>query len=165
MEPLEAVLKARAMLDAVTPLKTDCGRACGGACCQPDEDGRGGMLLFPGEDTLYAEMPEGFSIREDNDVLAGAKLLICSGFCDRDRRPLSCRLFPMLPTRKGARMDRRGWAVCPLMESGKRGLNPAFVEAVAEAGKVLYACPEHAVFLEAIHAFNERLKEFGNEAR
>ena len=164
MEALEAVLKARSLLDAVTPLKTDCGRACGCACCQPDEDGQGGMLLFPGEAALYAELPEGFSIREDHSLLGGADLLVCSGSCDRGQRPLSCRLFPMLPTRKGARLDRRGWAVCPLMGSGKRGLNPAFVEAVAEAGQVLYACPEHAAFLDAIHAFNERLKDFGIEA-
>lgn len=159
MEPLEAVMKVRDLLDAVTPLKTDCGRACGGACCQPDEDGQGGILLFPGEEALYADLPEGFSIREDHAVLPGAKLLICDGFCERESRPLSCRLFPMLPTRTGARMDRRAWAVCPLMESGKRGLDPAFVQAVKDAGKLLYACPEHAAFLDAIHAYNEQLKK------
>ena len=156
MELLEAVVEARRILNDVTPLKTDCGRACGGACCQPDEDGQGGMLLFPGEEALYETLPEGFSIREDNAVLPGMKLLTCDGICERENRPLSCRLFPMLPTRTGAKMDRRAWAVCPLMESGKRGLNPAFVE----AGKVLYACPEHAAFLDAIHAFTDRLKEF-----
>ncbi|MBQ7656378.1 MAG: hypothetical protein IJS41_07715 [Clostridia bacterium] len=160
MEALEAVLEARRMLDSVTPLKADCGRSCGGACCQPDEDGQGGMLLFPGEDVLYAPLPTGFSICEDSAVLPGMKLLTCSGTCNREDRPLSCRLFPMLPTRNGAKMDWRAWAVCPLMESGKRGLNPAFVEAVKEAGKILYACPEHAAFLDALHDFNERLKEF-----
>ena len=160
MKPLEAVLAARDLLETVTPLKNDCGQACGGACCQPDEDGQGGMLLFPGEDTLYEPLPEGFSIREDDAVLPGLKLLTCDGVCERQNRPLSCRLFPMLPTRTGAKMDRRAWAVCPLMESGKRGLNPAFVEAVKEAGRMLYDCPEHAAFLDALHAFNERLKEF-----
>ena len=160
MKPLEAVLAARDLLETVTPLKSDCGRACGGACCQPDEDGQGGMLLFPGEETLYETLPEGFSIREDDGVLPGLKLLTCGGFCERQNRPLSCRLFPMLPTRTGAKMDWRAWALCPLMESGKRGLNPAFVEAVKEAGKLLYNCPEHAAFLDAIHEFNERLKTF-----
>ena len=160
MKPLEAVLAARDLLETVTPLKSDCGRACGGACCQPDEDGQGGMLLFPGEEALYEILPEGFSIREDDGVLPGMKLLICGGTCKRKDRPLSCRLFPLLPTRTGAQMDRRAWAVCPLMESGKRGLNPAFVDAVKEAGRMLYDCPEHAAFLDAIHTFNERLKEF-----
>ena len=118
------------------------------------------MLLFPMEEVLYADLPEGFSIREDDAVLPGLKLLTCSGTCHREDRPLSCRLFPMLPTRTGAKMDRRAWAVCPLMASGKRGLNPAFVQAVKEAGKLLYACPEHAAFLDALHAYNERLKSF-----
>ena len=47
MQPLEAVMEARKLLSQVTPLKRDCGRYCGGACCEPDEDGQGGMLLFP----------------------------------------------------------------------------------------------------------------------
>ena len=46
------------------------------------------------------------------------------------------------------------------MESGKRGLNPAFVQAVKDAGKLLYACPEHAALLDAIHEYNERLRVF-----
>ena len=75
-------------------------------------------------------------------------------------RPLSCRLFPLLPTRTGARMDRRAWAVCPLMESGKRGLNPDFVSAVEQAGKMLYTHPAQAAFLDALHRYNEQLKAF-----
>ena len=51
MDSLSAVLRAHALLDALTPLKTDCGRLCDGACCQGDETT--GMLLFPGEDALY----------------------------------------------------------------------------------------------------------------
>ena len=31
--------------------------------------------------------------------------------------------------------------------------------AVAAAGKLLYACPEHTAFLDALHAYNERLKQ------
>ena len=49
MEALEAVMAARDLLEQVTPLRTDCGRYCGGACCLSDEDGQGGMLLVPGE--------------------------------------------------------------------------------------------------------------------
>ena len=158
MEPLECVIEVRRILKDVTPLHQDCGRCCGGACCQSDEDGQGGMLLFPEEETLYQELPEGFSITRDDSVVQGAHLLTCQGICDRKDRPLSCRLFPLLPTRKGVRMDRRGWAVCPLMENGKSGLNPEFVAAVKRAGEILYASPDHAAFLEAIHAYNEKLK-------
>lgn len=157
MDPLDAVREARSLLENVTPLKTDCGRVCGGACCGSDEDGQGGMLLFPGEETLYDKLPEGFTLRETDELGIKCLLLTCEGDCDRKDRPLSCRLFPLLPTKDGAKMDRRGWAVCPLMEYGRQGLNPAFVEAVRAAGQVLYACPEHAAFLEAIHQYNRRL--------
>ena len=159
MEPLEQVIAARRLLENITPLNQDCGRYCGGACCQSDEDGQGGMLLFPGEEALYRELPEGFFIEKNDGVVSGAYLLTCDGVCDRQDRPLSCRLFPLLPTRKGAKLDRRGWAVCPLMENGKSGLRPEFVAAVREAGALLYACPEHAAFLDALHTYNEKLKE------
>ncbi len=160
MEALEAVQAARGLLENVTPLRADCGRVCGAACCQADEDGQGGMLLFPGEERLYDPLPPGWRLIGDGAVIPGARLLICDGACKRDQRPLSCRLFPLLPTPGGCRMDRRAWAVCPLMESGKKGLQPAFVQAVTEAGKALYACPAHERFLNALHAFNQRLTEF-----
>ena len=57
-------------------------------------------------------------------------------------------------------MDRRGWAVCPLMDSGVGGLRREFVDAVKRAGAILYACPEQAAFLDAIHAYNQRLAQF-----
>lgn len=160
MELLEPILAARKLLENVTPLKRDCGRACGAACCQSDEDGQGGMLLFPGEEALYASLPLGWTIEPNDAVTPGGRLLICDGRCERSMRPLSCRLFPLLPTRTGARMDRRAWAVCPLMESGKRGLDPDFVRAVEQAGQLLYAHPAHAAFLEALHRYNEQLKMF-----
>ena len=158
MQPLEAVMEARKLLSQVTPLKRDCGRYCGGACCEPDEDGQGGMLLFPGEEALYQELPEGFTLMQDDAVVPDALLISCEGYCERDMRPLSCMLFPLLPTKEGAVMDWRGWAVCPLMESGVNGLQPEFVDAVKKAGQVLYGCPETAAFLEAIHRFNIQLQ-------
>ena len=160
MDPLEPVIAARELLKSATPLKGDCGRVCGAACCQSDEDGQGGMLLFPGEEALYTDLPAGWRIEPDDAVIPGGRLLICDGRCERMQRPLSCRLFPLLPTRAGAKMDRRAWAVCPLMESGKRGLDPRFVEAAAKAGRLLYAHPAHAAFLDALHAYNEQLKTF-----
>mgnify|MGYP006909836008 CR=1 FL=1 len=52
MSSLSAVLSARAALSDLTPLLTDCGRLCGFACCKGDE--QTGMLLFPGEEALFA---------------------------------------------------------------------------------------------------------------
>lgn len=160
MTETEALLAARALLADVTPLRTDCGRCCGAACCAPDEDGQGGMLLFPGEEALFRGRA-GFRIVANDAVFPGGRLLLCNGTCDRAERPLACRMFPLLPHReKGAVMDRRGWAVCPLMSCGKRGLSAAFVDAVAQAGKKLYACPAHAAFLDALHTFNAQLTLF-----
>ena len=160
MDALLALQSARDLLRDTTPLVQDCGRFCGGACCQSDEDGQGGMLLFPGEEKFYPVLPEGFSIVEDNAVAANGKLLLCPGQCRREDRPLACRLFPLLPTRQGCCLDQRGWAVCPLMDHGKAGLRREFLCRVEEAGRILYACREHAAFLDALHAFNQRLKQF-----
>ncbi|MBE5786640.1 MAG: hypothetical protein E7324_03780 [Clostridiales bacterium] len=160
MNGLEAIIAARALLADITPLRQDCGRICGGACCAPDEDGQGGMLLFPGEEALYDPLPEGFAITADDAVMPGARLITCAGQCSRCERPLSCRLFPLLPTRKGCKMDRRAWAVCPLMEWGKSGLSQDFVQAVKKAGEILYASPACADLLDAIHQFNDHLSQF-----
>ena len=45
------VLRARALIGERTPLQSDCGKLCGAACCQPDEDGQGGICL------LYTSSP------------------------------------------------------------------------------------------------------------
>lgn len=47
--------RARELLLSLTPLNHDCGMLCGQACCAPDEEGQGGMMLFPGESALYRE--------------------------------------------------------------------------------------------------------------
>ena len=79
MQALEAVMRARELLQTLTPLRRDCGGVCGAACCAPDEDGQGGMLLFPGEEALYQPLPAGFSLRQDGGVLPGMLLLTCGG--------------------------------------------------------------------------------------
>ena len=45
----ENLIRAYAILGDLTPMMTDCGMLCGAACCQADEDGQGGVHLFPGE--------------------------------------------------------------------------------------------------------------------
>ena len=87
-----ALTAARALLSDVTPLKSDCGRLCGGACCQPSTEETQGMLLFPGEEALYAGL-DGYRVLD----CAEGKLLVCAGRCRREERPLSCRIFPLLP--------------------------------------------------------------------
>ena len=101
------------------------------------------MLLFPGEADYYRNR-EGYRLVP----CAQGTLLICPGRCRREERPLSCRLFPLLPLiRQGGvipAMDRRGRSVCPLVRQSMEALDPAFVAAVARAGEVLLAEAEQA---------------------
>ncbi len=139
--------RAYALLEELTPLTTDCGAVCGGRCCQESADSEG-MLLFPGEETLLSG-EEGYTIRPAE----GGYLLTCGGTCDRTRRPLSCRIFPLFPyvTEEGrvkAVYDPRGYRMCPLVrECAHVPLSRDFVRAVRRVGRILMADPAQADFL------------------
>lgn len=154
MSETHAVLAARELLESLTPLKTDCGRLCQGACCQGDE--ATGMLLFPGEEALYENcafarvVPTGFSLGG-----TPAQLLICDGRCDRKNRPLACRLFPLfLKFREDQtpvlRMDARARAVCPLTDYGMKALDPEFRQAARRAYDLLLEDEVCAKYLRAL---------------
>ena len=68
-----------------TPLKKDCGLICGGECCKGDDET--GMLLFPFEESVLA-------VKEKD----GVRLAVCKSHCQRQERPLSCRIFPFFPS-------------------------------------------------------------------
>ncbi|MBR1408814.1 MAG: hypothetical protein IJ573_07970 [Clostridia bacterium] len=146
-----AVLKAREVLQDVTPLNADCGRFCGAACCAGDDET--GMLLFPGEAPLYRDCAFGRVIPA-NFSLGGkpARLFVCGGSCARSERPLACRIFPLLvsPQPQGAslRMDPRSAGVCPLYGSGLSGLAPGFRDAAGRAAEILAEEPECRRFLQ-----------------
>ena len=137
----DTLKKARELLADVTPLKTDCGKVCGAKCCRSLEDEETGMLLFPGEAGLLA---------------------VCPGTCDRNERPLACRIFPLLPVIRDGTIkiaaDQRARAVCPLLRQGIRGTDPAFRDAVREAGRILAEDPEQREFLEMLTAEQDELK-------
>lgn len=154
MSEIDAVLAARELLNHLTPLKTDCGRLCQGACCQGDE--ATGMLLFPGEEALYENcafarvVPTGFSLGG-----TPAQLLVCDGRCDRKNRPLACRLFPLfLKFREDQtpvlRMDARARAVCPLTDYGMKALDPEFRQAARRAYDLLLEDEVCAKYLKAL---------------
>lgn len=158
-----AVSAAREKLKQVTPLKRDCGRICGARCCRPLEEEETGMLLFPGEAEAYAGKP-GWEVRRT----ARGDLLLCPGACGRDERPLSCRLFPLLPLigddgEIRVVTDLRAKAVCPLARQGKSAMDPAFIAAVREAGEILSAADEQAVFLDVLAEEQEELKQLRDE--
>lgn len=154
----DALFIARKWLEEITPLKKDCGRICRAACCASLEGEETGMLLFPGEEVLYLNRPEWVLRRTDT----GNLLLICPGICNRTDRPLSCRLFPLLPfLSEGSirvRMDLRARAVCPLARQGIRALDPVFPEAVRQVGEILLSEERQRLFLERLSAEQEDLR-------
>ena len=145
----DALFLAREKLNSITPLKRDCGRVCGARCCRSCEGEETGMLLFPGEESLYRGKA-GWKIRET----AYGPMVVCPGMCAREERPLSCRLFPLLPViRDGqvrAAVDQRARAVCPLARQGIRAMDPVFTDAVREAGETLAADESQRRFLETL---------------
>ena len=160
-----AVSAAREKLNQATPLKKDCGRICGARCCCSLEGEETGMLLFPGEAEAYAGK-DGWEIRKTTR----GDLLFCSGTCNREERPLSCRLFPLLPLigddgRIRVVTDLRARAVCPLARQGKSAMDPSFIEAVRQAGEILAAEDEQAVFLDMLEDEQEELKELKQKLR
>lgn len=153
---MAALLAARSLLREVTPLKADCGRLCGAACCQADVGDESGMYLFPGEDALYPPdigWARILRTRWQSGDFA-ASLLVCDGHCPRDARPLACRIFPLIGRREGhgvrIHLDLRAWPVCPLMPHGIQGLSGDFVAAAHAAFALLWAEPAHRAFIEAM---------------
>lgn len=138
--------RAYALLEDVTPLTTDCGAVCEGRCCRESADSEG-MLLFPGEEALLRDTD--FTIRSAE----GGLLLTCGGTCDRSKRPLACRIFPLFPvlTEEGrvkAVYDPRGFRMCPLVrECAHVPLDRDFVRAVRRAGRILTEDAACAAFL------------------
>ena len=130
----------------LTPLKVDCGQLCGGACCKGDSGT--GMLLFPGEESELS-ITVGAS---------GERLAVCNGTCDRDSRPLSCRIFPFFPTisengKIFVEPDLRASRLCPLIEHSKEiEFDPKFFKAVKKVGKILAKDDESRKFLENVTA-------------
>ena len=160
---VRALRDARDALQTMTPLVKNCGRLCGAACCQPDETGENGMLLYPFEETFYHKPIEGFAfhLAQDDRLYKGGKRLVCEGSCPREHRPLACRLFPLRirPTPEGAvaELDPRAWCLCPLLEGGGlRAMDARFVEAVRQAGERMM---QNDTLLEALYREQSLLDE------
>lgn len=154
----ENLKKARELLDNFTPLKTDCGRCCGAACCRDAEGEVNGMLLFPGEEDFY----------EDTDwyilqPVPQGTLLVCSGKCVRQERPLSCRIFPLFPVIRDGQIktvtDQRAKGICPLARQGKSALDPEFIRRVQEVGELLAKDDIQRQFMEDMTAEQDELRE------
>ena len=87
---IEDLQRVYSLLENVTPLKFDCGKLCGSACCKDNvfSDDSEGMLLLPFEKQYLYD--KGFEIKDTPD----ASFALCKGKCDRRYRPFMCRIFP-----------------------------------------------------------------------
>ncbi len=140
--------------DHLTPVPFDCGEMCGKLCCQGDDES--GMYLFPGEEVLFDNKPN-FSVLP-TDLISGGKavkLVVCHGPCKREERPLSCRIFPLIPFyRKGSTLqiihDPRA-NICPLTHHEASGcIDRNFRREVRYAFSVLKMVPDVAEFLDTL---------------
>lgn len=146
----ERLEKAYLAIGDRTPLHCDCGALCAAACCQSDDEGKGGVCLLPEEEQVLKGISWGEIVHEEQ---MNAPMLLCSAACDRSLRPFLCRIFPLCPTigksgRWTVRMDARARAVCPLSGNGLKGLDPDFVRGCAQAVRIIAESPDGAGFLK-----------------
>ncbi len=140
------------LLEEVTPCRFDCGKLCGAACCEDNDVGTG-MYLYPGEESMLYPYPAWMQVEAAGFFFGEheAKILACPGKCERHKRPLACRIFPLVPYKKrGERMkiiyDPRAAALCPLKSED---LCPEFCEAVTRAMRAVVKTKEGRAFIEA----------------
>ena len=144
----ENVIKScYSLLRNVTPLEFDCGKICKGKCCGGDE--KTGMLLFPGEENLID--PEIEIIKNEK----GDSFAVCNGSCDRNKRPLACRIYPLFPVIKSdvageyteVVFDPR--ADCPLT-CGEYKITRRFSKSVRRVGRYLLLNDETQKFYRGL---------------
>ena len=135
VELSSSVKKAYEFIGANTPLAYDCGKICKGKCCKGDSND--GMLLFPGEEILFKNN-ENFIVYFDDryDNLA----VRCNGVCNRNERPLACRIFPYFiygeksTGKASVAPDIRAIDFCPLIKE-KQPLDKKFLRALRICAK------------------------------
>ncbi len=169
MDPTETYEIAYRIIGKNTPLgKLDCGKLCGHACCLGDR--HTGMLLFPQEEKLFADgLDQSFTLHPSPFSYGNGKralLLVCSGKCKREIRPLSCRIFPLVPYKSAPAsycpiLDPRARRLCPLAAANDRKLfNPEFITAVQRLFRYLALFPQIRPFLDALSKEAEEYLRF-----
>lgn len=147
-----------ALLEDVTPIKADCGRLCEKACCRVEEEITG-MYLFPEENVMFRDLPSYAKLYDTDfeyDYGKYADLFTCDGNCERSRRPLACRIFPLLPYCKEGEepeviMDPRGRGICPIARAlSIDELDPEFVTAVKKVTGLLMKNPQTRKFVHEL---------------
>jgi len=152
-------LKLYEIIGTRTPVKADCGLLCQKACCIGDSET--GMYLYPGEEQLYAEgVAFGKVFKSDfcykfEKRYKQVNIFICDRPCDRERRPLACRVFPFVPyvdSEGNAEiiLDPRADIVCPLALHGDEvDFDEKFLDRLLEAFSAGLEDDEFAAFVKA----------------
>lgn len=148
--------KAYRLLKNSTPLKFDCGLICNRRCCSGDNEA--GMCLYPGEESILAGHDEFLNIRKDKMRDTDVLFAVCSNKCNRNYRPLACRIFPYAPyiDRDGRLTvieDPRAKYLCPLlMEPFGLKIDRRFRRNVIKAFRILIMDDEIKSFISLISA-------------
>ena len=125
------VEKAYKIIGGYTPIPADCGRLCNRACCKGGEND--GMMLFPGEEKLLHGNAD-FRIEEREIDATAVFFAVCEGHCNREERPLSCRIYPFVLRGERLSLDSRAKYRCPLCASeAQRYVSQRFLRRVRRA--------------------------------
>ncbi len=147
MKTEKIIYKSYKLLRDVTPINADCGNLCSGECCKGDN--KTGMILFPCEEKLFENNPD-YKVIKTSD---NKNLVICNGKCNRETRPLSCRIFPLVPVFVDGKIyvidDPRATGICPLLYD-EIPLDKKFEKSVYKFGKLLMRNSETFDFLERL---------------
>ena len=142
-------------LNQVNPVGFDCGIICGAACCDVSQPYLG-MYLLPGEEQVHNQNdgwlqwteepvePDYHPASWDGTVW----FVRCQGpeHCNREKRPIQCRTFPLLPHLTD---DNRLQLIfndlelsyyCPLLGQSSK-LQPDFIEETWHAWNTLIQDP------------------------
>lgn len=175
MDPFKIYPQAYKMLENLTAVPVDCGSLCGKACCKDtfadalDSSDQAGMYLYYAEDVMFKNQNDIKIIPSDFKYAnTFAKLAVCKGICDRHTRPLSCRIFPLIPYMKENSpltviIDPRAKSMCPLAKAYTLGdFNEKFCETVFYIFKFLTKEPHIREFvINQSYLLDEYMKFLG----
>lgn len=140
MDTYNIYSQAYKMLETLTAVPVDCGKLCNKACCKDnfsDPDNTAGMYLYYGEEVMLKNRSDIKILKSDFQYgNTNAKMAVCNGICNRHFRPLSCRIFPLIPYMKENSpltviIDPRAKSMCPLAKTfSPSDFNDKFFETV-----------------------------------
>lgn len=152
------------LLEDVTPIKADCGELCQGACCEGD--GETGMYLFPFEECMYDGTEDWLEICDSDFIFDDkpVKIAICDGTCDRKKRPLSCRIFPLFLLNGKVVPDTRANHLCPLVKAkiSLEEYDPQFIENVTKVFNILSKFKTTREYIKATQKIINEFEDVNN---